>query len=80
MFVLHFENWRDQNRVQGQALFRDHAAPARSGGADFLVVLAHWGEEYYARPTADQREAAHDLVDAGSIWWWAPTATYSIAR
>ena len=30
-----------------------------------LVALVHWGKEYYARPTADQRDAAHDLVDAG---------------
>jgi poly-gamma-glutamate synthesis protein (capsule biosynthesis protein) len=65
VFVLPFNHWRDQNRMRGLALFRDHVAQARSAGAEFLVALVHWGKEYYARPTADQRDAAHDLVDAG---------------
>ena len=31
-----------------------------------VLVYLHWGTEYAARPSADQRQQAHDLVDAGA--------------
>jgi hypothetical protein len=63
--ALDFEHWRDDDRAYGRALFRDHVAQARAGGAAVLFALVHWGREYYLAPSTDQRRAAHDLVDAG---------------
>jgi len=33
---------------------------------DVLIVSLHWGAEYMDRPTAAQRDYAHQLVDAGA--------------
>jgi poly-gamma-glutamate synthesis protein (capsule biosynthesis protein) len=33
---------------------------------DYLIVMAHWGEEYTHKPIAQQREAAHAFIDAGA--------------
>ncbi len=33
---------------------------------DYLVVFPHWGEEYEAKPTTDQRAKAHAWLDAGA--------------
>jgi poly-gamma-glutamate synthesis protein (capsule biosynthesis protein) len=65
MDALDFEHWRDDDRAHGQALFREHVAQARAGGADLVIAMVHWGREYYLFPSADQRRAGHDLVDAG---------------
>lgn len=65
MFALDFDHWEGDDRAQGIALFREHVTQARAARAVFVVALVHWGKEYYLRPTADQRRAAHDLVDAG---------------
>ncbi len=63
--ALDFGHWRDEDRVHGQRLFREHVAQARAAGADLVVAMVHWGREYTLAPSADQRRAAHDLVDAG---------------
>jgi poly-gamma-glutamate synthesis protein (capsule biosynthesis protein) len=63
--ALDFEHWRGANRTHGQTLFRSHVAQARAAGAGFVIAMVHWGREYYLAPSADQRQAAHDLVEAG---------------
>ncbi len=63
--ALDFAHWRDDDRAHGQALFREQVAQARAEGADLVIAMVHWGREYYLAPSADQRRAAHDLVDAG---------------
>lgn len=65
VFALDFDHWLGEDRAQGRALFQEHVDQARAAGAAFVVALVHWGKEYHLRPTADQRSAAHDLVDAG---------------
>ena len=34
--------------------------------ADVVIVYPHWGQEYVARPNADQRRVARALIDAGA--------------
>jgi poly-gamma-glutamate synthesis protein (capsule biosynthesis protein) len=34
--------------------------------ADLVIVCPHWGEEYALKPTRDQVELAHQMVDAGA--------------
>ncbi|MGH2785580.1 MAG: CapA family protein [Actinomycetota bacterium] len=34
--------------------------------ADIVIVYPHWGQEYTARPNADQKRVAHALIDAGA--------------
>lgn len=41
-------------------------AAARAGGAEFVVVSMHWGQEYQRRPTAEQEELARKLAGAGA--------------
>lgn len=43
------------------------ATAAREAGADLVVVSMHWGEEYVATPTADQRELARVLLESGTV-------------
>lgn len=64
-FQLGFQDWEAEYRAAGVDLFQRHAALARSEGVDLLVALVHWGDEWHREPSADQRLAAHDLVDAG---------------
>ncbi len=33
---------------------------------NYVVVMAHWGEEYKLEPIAQQQEAAHAFIDAGA--------------
>lgn len=42
------------------------AIRALKGKADLIVVSLHWGVEYEDEPTAEQRELAHSLADAGA--------------
>lgn len=63
--ALDFEHWETEQRVHGRALFASHVAADRAAGAEFAVAIVHWGNEWYLRPTADQRRAAGDLIDAG---------------
>ena len=43
------------------------AQAARDAGADLVVLSMHWGEEYVATPTADQRRLARELLGAGAV-------------
>jgi poly-gamma-glutamate capsule biosynthesis protein CapA/YwtB (metallophosphatase superfamily) len=65
LFFANFAEWSDEYRDSGRALFRRHVERARHAGADLVVALAHWGDEWRFGPTPDQRAAAVDLVDAG---------------
>jgi poly-gamma-glutamate synthesis protein (capsule biosynthesis protein) len=41
-------------------------AAARRAGAAVVIVLTHWGVEYTARPTVEQRARARAILDAGA--------------
>ena len=56
-----YDPWSAQDG--GEALPRFLAAEASS---TFVVVYAHWGEEYEPLPSASQRALAHRFVDAGA--------------
>ena len=43
------------------------ARAARAAGAQFVVVLLHWGQEYRSAPTPWQREVAKRLLDAPEV-------------
>jgi hypothetical protein len=45
---------------------RADIAAARRGGANVVIVLAHWGVEYRATPTSAQRSAAKAILAAGA--------------
>ncbi len=60
-----FSEWDREYREIADAMFRADAERARRAGADFVVALTHWGEEWTFAPTGDQREAARDLLGAG---------------
>lgn len=65
IFFANFSEWDAEYRERAISLFRDHVARARAAGADFVVALTHWGEEWTFGPSSDQRAAARDLVDVG---------------
>jgi len=65
LFALAFGEWEDEYRSQGVELFKRHVRLARVMGAELVVALVHWGEEWQMQPSTDQRRAARDLVDAG---------------
>jgi poly-gamma-glutamate synthesis protein (capsule biosynthesis protein) len=48
------------------ANYRADIASARDAGADVVVVLPHWGVEYTAVPTSNQRGHAQALTAAGT--------------
>lgn len=39
---------------------------ARKAGAQFIIVIPHWGIEYHTTPTARQTEWAHWFIDNGA--------------
>jgi poly-gamma-glutamate capsule biosynthesis protein CapA/YwtB (metallophosphatase superfamily) len=41
-------------------------AAARAAGAQVVIVYPHWGTEYQAAPTDQQRAWAHAMIDAGA--------------
>jgi poly-gamma-glutamate capsule biosynthesis protein CapA/YwtB (metallophosphatase superfamily) len=43
------------------------ARAARRAGAQFVVVLLHWGQEYQAAPTPAQRQVARRLLGAAEV-------------
>lgn len=43
------------------------AEQARDDGADFVVVSMHWGQEYQAAPTDQQRELATELLESEAV-------------
>lgn len=63
--ALNFRDWTGAYRAQGQRLFARHVAAARTDGAEVLIALVHWGEEWALQPSGDQRRAARDMIDAG---------------
>ena len=34
--------------------------------SDYLIVYAHWGNEYETTPTSQQTDLAHSFIDAGA--------------
>jgi poly-gamma-glutamate synthesis protein (capsule biosynthesis protein) len=65
LFTLAFGEWEAEYRNAGLELFKRHVQMARGMGAELVVALVHWGEEWQMQPSEDQRRAARDLVDAG---------------
>ena len=65
LLVLNFSDWTREYRDQGRRLFQSQVAAGRAAGAELLVALAHWGEEWHFGASHDQRRAAHDMIDAG---------------
>lgn len=51
----------DPARILGEA------AAARAAGADLVVVSLHWGVEYQAEPTAEQRALAAQLLGSPDV-------------
>ena len=52
--------------VQSEGILED-AQAAREAGADLVVLSMHWGEEYVATPTQDQRRLARELLEDGAV-------------
>ncbi|WP_152177214.1 CapA family protein [Nostocoides sp. F2B08] len=52
--------------VEAEGIAAD-AQAARDSGADLVVLSMHWGEEYVATPTADQRRLARELLGTGAV-------------
>jgi poly-gamma-glutamate synthesis protein (capsule biosynthesis protein) len=63
--VPNFGEWEGPWRTLGQETFARDVSRAREAGVDFLIAICHWGKEWHFQPNADQRQAAHDLIDAG---------------
>lgn len=45
----------------------DDARAARQAGAQFVVVLLHWGQEYRSTPTSFQRDVARQLLGTPEV-------------
>jgi poly-gamma-glutamate synthesis protein (capsule biosynthesis protein) len=52
--------------VEADGIIAD-ARAAREDGARLVVVSMHWGEEYVATPTAEQRQLARALLQSGTV-------------
>jgi poly-gamma-glutamate capsule biosynthesis protein CapA/YwtB (metallophosphatase superfamily) len=52
--------------IQPRQIIKD-ARAARAAGAQFVVVLLHWGQEYQSTPTPFQREVARRLLAAPEV-------------
>ena len=63
--VVNFLDWEGEYREQGLRLFREQEAAGRAAGADLLVAVVHWGDEWRLAATPDQQRAGRDLIDAG---------------
>lgn len=60
-----------QNSIPAVAPFDEQAIigeiiEARKQGADVVVVLLHWGNEYATKHLPSQEETAHHFIDAGA--------------
>lgn len=53
--------------VLGAAGIIEQASAAKAGGATFVVVSLHWGNEYQTAPTAYQTELAHELLASDAV-------------
>ena len=54
------------NTIDPRRILSD-ARAARRAGAQFVVVLLHWGQEYQSTPTPSQREVARQLLGAPEV-------------
>ena len=54
------------NTIEPRRIVTD-ARAARAAGAQFVVVLLHWGQEYRSAPTPWQREVAKRLLSAPEV-------------
>ncbi|HEY4490283.1 MAG TPA: CapA family protein [Candidatus Paceibacterota bacterium] len=45
---------------------KDDLMQSGNNGCGFITVSLHWGNEYEAHPTVDQREIAHVIIDSGA--------------
>jgi poly-gamma-glutamate capsule biosynthesis protein CapA/YwtB (metallophosphatase superfamily) len=66
-----WQSWRATDTRPGLAMAWDtqravNAVRAAAKLADVIVVYLHWGTEYQACPSADQRTLARRLADAGA--------------
>ena len=55
------------------AAMRADIRSARIAGADVVVVVPHWGDEYTDRITPQQAKLAPALLVAGADLWYAPS-------
>ena len=44
----------------------DKIAALRSEGAEIIIVIMHWGQEYYYKPNSTQTELGRAAIDAGA--------------
>lgn len=63
--MLNFRGWEAEFRDTGRELLQQQASAARAAGADVVIAVVHWGEEWQMQPNANQQRAAHDMIDAG---------------
>jgi poly-gamma-glutamate synthesis protein (capsule biosynthesis protein) len=59
------DTWRS-NIIDEDAILAE-AAAARAGGAEFVVLALHWGDEYRQDPNQQQLELAPRLIEAADI-------------
>lgn len=57
--------WPKVNRLKKDEM-HEAFKRAKEAGADFIVALPHWGEEYRLRHSAEQEEIAAWMVDEGA--------------
>ena len=58
---LHAQLYPEDTEALCQAV-----ADLRRDGAELVIVCLHWGQEYYYKPLASQKEMAHAVIDAGA--------------
>lgn len=61
---IHMAPWNPFRQSDLDGVARD-VREARKR-ADVVIVYPHWGQEYVAKPNADQMRVAHALIDAGA--------------
>ncbi len=59
------DTWRS-NLIDEDAILSE-AAEARAGGAEFVVLAMHWGDEFSRDPNQQQLELAPRLIEAADI-------------
>ena len=53
------------NYIDEKNLYKD-ISRARSEGAQYIIILLHWGEEYQNKPSKEQISLAENLLHAGA--------------
>ncbi len=51
--------------LQDSTEIREHILEAKKKGADFIIALPHWGEEYHTEPSSLQKEYAQFMFNEG---------------